>query len=419
MAEDPPEGMPEFIPPPPRDRPLRADRSDVQPPSPPPPTASLPPPPIVSAPPPPPFLSLPAPTSPTVVKRNLLDWIGPRADRRPEPRVGIALAGAGAAMLVFGALVISIDQLVATDGDEGSQYPGLFITLGVVVVGVTLTARFRHGPLAAAGVAASAVALPPFVFFLTFSESSPPSFNTILFLTTAGWLAGYLLGPSRGHSLYLASALVGVWLWFLEVTEELFSFPVDFLSGLAVNASGDVIGGTPATSFDTNASPDATNIGVYTLGFAVAYLIIARVLDRRDKHGMATPFAFAGIVTLVIGIAALGDELETLGTGIAFAVAGLVLCYLGATEGRRATNWVGAVLVFVGLSNVLSEWFDTPSSLGLAEIVLGLGVIAVAQWVVAQFRERPETEAVLSRFYRVGSTQPSGPPPPPAGSVLG
>jgi hypothetical protein len=308
---------------------------------------------------------------------------------------------------------------VSSDGETGSQYPGLFLTLAVIVVGVGLAARFRSGPLAAGGVAASAVALPPFVFFLTFSDTSPPSFNSILFISTAGWLAAYLVGPSRGHTLYLGIALVGLWLWFLEVTEKLFSFPTDFLAGLAQTASGDVLGGTPATSLDASAAPDASNIGVYSVGFAIAYLVVARVLDRRGARGMATPFVFGGIVTLVIGIAALGDDLEAIGTGAAFTVAGLALCYFGATESRRATNWSGAILIFFGVTTIVADPFDSPSTFGLVEIIVGLGVIAVAHAVAQHWHEPAETDAVLSRFYRVGSTQPSGPPPPPAGSVLG
>src|SRR3954453_19712684 len=171
MAEAPPEGMPAFIPPPPRDRPLRADRGETPPP--PPPPAFVPPPPLL-------------PTAPVVEKRNLLDWVGERARRRPEPRLGIAMAAAGSAMLILGALVISTDQLAPSDesGEVGSQSPGVLITLAVIAAGVARAVRFRQGPLAAAGVVASAVALPPFLFFLTFSESSPPSFNTILLLST-------------------------------------------------------------------------------------------------------------------------------------------------------------------------------------------------------------------------------------------
>jgi len=357
------------------------------------------------------------------VKRGLPEWIGSRAARRPEPRFGVSLAGAGAAMLVVGAIALGGDQLFGTSSGEGSQIPGLLITFAVIVAGVALTASYRSGPLAAAGVAASAAALPAFLAFLTYSQDSPPSFDTILLLSFIGWAAGYLVGPGRGHSLYVGAALLGLWLWFVEVTEHLFSFPVNFLFGLARAASAGTIDSSSSSSSSFGASsgsvPDATTIGIYTLVFAVGYLVVARLLDRRNLRGLATPFTFAGVVTLIVGVASLSNDLEQVGTGIAFAIAGLLLIYLGATEGRRATNLVGAILVFLGITTVVADPFDTATSFGFAEIIVGTVAILIAHWIATQFHEPPETEPVLSRFYSAGSVQPSGPPPPPAGSVLG
>jgi hypothetical protein len=136
-------------------------------------------------------------------------------------------------------------------------------------------------------------------------------------------------------------------------------------------------------------------------------------------RGLATPFTFAGVVTLIVGIASLSSDLEQVGTGVAYTIAGLLLTYLGASEGRRATNWAGAVLVFLGVTTVVADPFDTATSFGFAEIIIGAAAIVVAHWVATQFHEPSEIEPVLSRFYSAGSVQPSGPPPPPAGSVLG
>ena len=388
--------IPQFIPPPPLpERPLQARRNPL-----------IPPP-------------APAPAPEPVVKQGLFEWVGVRAARRPEPRFGVSLAGAGAGMLVVGAIALGGDQLLSDPGGDGSQIPGLLITFAVIVAGVALTAHYRFGPLAAAGVAASVTALPAFLVFLTYSKSSPPSFNTILLLSFIGWTAGYLLGPGRGHNLYMGAALLGVWLWFVEVTEHLFSFPTNFFFGLARAASAGTINNS--SSFDINGGsvPNANTIGAYTLVFAVAYLVVALVLDRQQIRGLATAFTFAGVVTLIIGIASLSDSLDQIGTGIAFAIAGTVLLYLGATGGRRATNSVGAILVFLGITTVVAEPFDTATSFGFAEIIVGGAAILLAHWVATQFHEPPETDAVLSRFHNVGSTQPAFPPPPPAGSVLG
>jgi hypothetical protein len=391
-----PDDIPEFIPPPPPpERPLRARPNPLTPPPPPP--------------------SEPEP----VVKRGLLEYVGPRAGRRPEPRLGVSIAGAGAGLLVVGSIALGGDQLFGTSSGNGSQFPGVIITLAVIVAGVALAAQYRHGPLAAAGVAASATALPPFLGFLTYSKGSPPSFATIFGLSFVGWTAGYFAGPARGHNLYAGAALIGLWMWFIETTEHLFTFPTALLFRFASVASAGTVNTPSATSLSSGSAPDASTIGYYTLAFAAAYLVVSRVLDRRALHGLATPFSFAGIVTLIVGISALSNDLEQVGTGIAFAVAGLVLVFLGATEGRRGTNWVGAILVFFGITTVIADPFDTATAFGFAEIIAGAVAIVLAHWVVTQFHEPSEVEPFLSRFYSAGSVQPSGPPPPPAGSVLG
>jgi hypothetical protein len=395
-----PDDVPSFIPPkppherPPRTEPLRASRpAEPEP-------------------------VLDGVDAPIVTKRSLLDGLGPRVDRRPEARLGISLAGAGAAIIVVGVLSLGGDQLVGSGG-SGSQAPGALLTLAVIAIGVALIAKFHHGPMAAAGVAASAIALPAFLFFVTFSKNTAPPFDTILLLATLGWLAGYTLGPGRGHNFYLGAALVGLWLWFIEVTEHVFSFPLGFLTGLARVSNTGSIGSISDSGLGLGGGPDASTVGTYSLIFAAGYLVIAALLDRRGRLGAGTPFAFAGIVTLVLGISFLSNDLEQFGTGLAFVVAGLVLAYVGATGGRRATNWIGGILVFAGVTTIVSNWFTDATPFGLAEIVVGAALIVGAQWLTTTFREPPETEVVLSRFYRVGSTQPSGPPPPPAGSVLG
>src|ERR1700716_490690 len=122
MADD----VPAFIPPPPPpERPLRARRAPLAPPPP------------------------PDPPEAPVERRGLFDWLGPRALRRPEPRLSVSLAAAGSGMIVVGAIAIGGDQLFGSGGN-GSQFPGLLTTLSVIVLGVTLT-TYRHGPLAAAG----------------------------------------------------------------------------------------------------------------------------------------------------------------------------------------------------------------------------------------------------------------------------
>jgi hypothetical protein len=364
----------------------------------------------------------PPPVAPVAVTRpGLLERLGPRAQRRPEPRLGITLAGAGAALAVVGAIALGGDRLVDDGSGNASQYPGLAISLIVVVLGVTLNTVHRTGPLAAAGVAASAAAMLPLTFFLTYSDSSsqPLSFTSILLLSTAGWIACYLLGPGRGHGLYLGAAAIGLWLWVLEAAEHLFSYPSTVLSGFLSSGDPSDVGFAGGPGFDSTGGPSLHGVGGYTLLFAVVYLTAVLRLDRGDRRGVATPLTFAGVVTLVIGIALFSDDLQQSGTGFVYLVAGIGLAWLGATGGRRLTSVAGGVLVFGGASAIVSEPFDTVTSFALAEMAAGALVVVGAHLVAILWHEPTELEPVLSRFYRGGSVQPSGPPPPPAGSVLG
>jgi hypothetical protein len=346
----------------------------------------------------------------------LADWFGPRAARRPAPRLGVALSGAAAAMLAIGAITVGGDQLVSDGTGGGSQLPGLAITFGVVLVGVTLVSQYRHGPLAAAGAAASAISLPALVEFLTYSSGSAPSFSAILVLSTAGWTAGYLAGPGRGHTIYLGAALIGLWLWFVEATEHVFSFPTGFLLDLTRSAGGISIGDSVLRA---GPSPSSTNIGIESLVFGLGYLGVMALCDRRDHRGIGVAFAFSGVTATIAGIVLLSNDLEQVGTGIALTLAGALFALVGSWCKRRGTNWVGGALMFAGVSLAVADPFDTPTSFGLAEIVAGSAVILVAHWIVTYWHEQPETDDAPSNFYNVGSVQPSGPPPPPAGSVLG
>src|SRR3954463_8006474 len=111
-----------------------------------PPTFPPTPPPPPPAPPPPGF-EPPAPrppghARPPAPRPSGLDRLGPRVDRRPEPRLGTALAGAGVALVVLGALAVGGDH-ASSGGGTGSRLPGILLSLAVVVAGYLLSFRAR------------------------------------------------------------------------------------------------------------------------------------------------------------------------------------------------------------------------------------------------------------------------------------
>src|SRR4029450_4318738 len=61
--------------------------------------------------------------------------------------------------------------------------------------------------------------------------------------------------------------------------------------------------------------PNPTTLGIISLVFGGAYLVSARLLDRRGFAGTATPFVVVSLAAIPAGIAFLGDDLAAAGRG--------------------------------------------------------------------------------------------------------
>src|SRR5690606_32584812 len=169
-----------------------------------------------------------------VEKSGIIDNLGDRALRRAEPRTSIAVAGAGCALAVLGVLIVSGD---AGSGDDGfNRWPGVIFCAAVLAAGFYVMSRFRIGALATGGSVAAALAVPPLMFFLTFSETSFPPYSTegILLVSTLVWLGAYFFGPGRGRPFFLGAGLIGVWATIMQMVENVFDFPFLFFGGLAL-----------------------------------------------------------------------------------------------------------------------------------------------------------------------------------------
>ena len=87
----------------------------------------------------------PSMSEPTAAPPTLLARLGPRARRRAEPRASIALAGTGCALVVVGALVLSVEG--AGTGDGGfNRWPGLLLTAMVAASGLVVQRLFPRTP---------------------------------------------------------------------------------------------------------------------------------------------------------------------------------------------------------------------------------------------------------------------------------
>lgn len=359
-------------------------------------------------------------------------WFGAWAARRAEPRLWISLAGAGCLLAVSGLLVIAGDAQVSDDGG-GSTTPGILLFLLVVGAGYVLMQVCREAPIATAGVTAVVLGVPPLVYFVTFDESDVPPFSIdgVLAFSALVWLVSYLVGPGRGRPVLLGAGLVFAWLFALHLIDD----PLTSGFGDVPIVSDDPFGSDGAfgdldpddggfgdDTFDDGGfgdgrvggtrgpRPDWTALGVASVVFGAGYLVTSRVLDRRRLAGSATPFVAAGHVALPTGIVMLGDDLEVIGTGLALAVTGVLVAWLGALGGRRATTVIGAVEVLVGTYMVLGDVMEDASatSFGVALFVLGGVVVGGAHLLHVLTGEPPQSVPGPSSFGGRGGG-PQGP----------
>jgi hypothetical protein len=341
---------------------------------------------------------------------GFLARLGAWAGRRAEPRLWISLAGAGCALAVAGVVIISGDAQVGEDGlSDGSRLPGIVLCLAVAAVGYALLHWFAEAPAATAGVTAIALAVPPFFYFLTFdADGAPPwSAEAILALSAVVWLVSYVMGPARGRPLLLGAGLVAVVLLAFQFMEQPFStgFEATFVDESPFAPEEPFPGEEPfpEDEFTTQgAEPDPTTLGIISLVFGGAYLVAARLLDRRGFAGTATPFVVASLAAIPAGIAFLGDDLEAAGAGAAAIVAGLAVAWLGARSGRRASTVIGAGGVALGIVLITADAMEdsSPTSIGIALLVAGGSVALAAQLLHMQTGESPQMTPGPSVFGR-------------------
>jgi hypothetical protein len=339
-----------------------------------------------------------------------LDRLGPRALRRAEPRASIAVAGAGCALAVLGALIVGFDS--ADDGGTIDLLPGLVLTAALVAGGIAVQARFRRGPLATGGTVAVLLGAPAAVLFAVKMADDSAGLTPIVLLSTLVWLGVYLFGPGRGRPAYLAAAALGGWLLVLQALGDLERLPLMFfpMFSFEVDDGSDLLGSSYLSR------PDITTLALLSLGVGVAYVLLSRSLDRRGAVGAATPLLVAALPAIALGCLGLADELEAVGAGLVAIAAGGLLALHGATVGRRATTWVGGGLVAIGVAAVLGDLSgDDTAAGGVLFLAGGLGLVGLAHVLAIRFQEPHELpEPPAPRRRLVAQTDTLQVPPPPS-----
>lgn len=329
---------------------------------------------------------------------GVLARLGERALRRPEPRLGVSLAGAGIALAVLGALVWGGDFLTGSHGGGGDgdgsprRLLGVGLSLVAVVVGYFLLATRRRGPLTTAGVGASALGVPLLLGFLTFDTSAgsrdglPFSIDAVVLVSVLVWLVSYLAVPgARGHVFYLGLAAFTIWPYVIDKAEP-GTFSLSLLLPVFV---------TDPSLFGTGEpSPDWTTVAALSLMFGVAYYLAAYAFDRGGRPGLAVALVLAGFFATAAGIAAAAINLHAIGTGALLIVVGLVLAAYGARARRRFTTWAWSAGVAVGAFVIITKLAgDNAAAGGIALIAVGVVVVLGGHLVTGALHE-PDDVAI-------------------------
>ena len=349
-------------------------------------------------------------SEPVTASPSLLARLGPRARRRAQPRASIALAGAGCALVVAGAFVLSVEG-ATSGGGTFNRWPGLLLTAVVAASGFVVQHLFPRTPLATAGTVAVILSVPVVVAFATLDPdgATPFSAEAILILSLLVYGLAYVAGPGRGRPAYLGAAAITLWASVLQLSEHAFDVPTRILGVFvfpvfpfwftfeSATYGGD---GDEIRVFGGLHPFDATTAGVLSLAVGIGFVVLSRRFDRRGFAGAATPLLVAAFPALYTGIVLLAPDLDAAGTGLVAVAVGLGLLLHGATVGRRATTWIGALVVPAGIVPIILDISDTAGAVGVLLVLCGIGIVAVAHLWAQQGRE-PDELAVAA---------PGGPP---------
>jgi hypothetical protein len=336
------------------------------------------------------------PTMPNATPRppgGLGARLAERTVRRPDPRLGITLAGAGVALAVVGVSVWGGDYLAGSgggggDGSSGRRWLGIVLSLAAVAAGYALVVRRSRGPLAAAGVGASALGMPLLLGFSTFDtahggQSGPPfSLDVIVLVSVLVWLVSYFALPgARGHVFYLGLAALVLWPYAIDKAEPSVFSQAFFLPLVSDAESLFGISAAP---------PDWTTVAVLSLFFGLGYYVIAYLFDRGGRPGAAVAFVVAGLPATAGGIAAAGTDLHAVGTGVLLIVVGLVLAAYGARAGRRFTGWAWGAGVALGVSVIINKLAGDNNTAAGVSLILAGAVVVGAGHLLRSILHEPE-----------------------------
>jgi len=330
---------------------------------------------------------------------NITALLGARARRRPEARFSHALAGAGAALALVGGFIWAVGYFAhgldfgyysysaepPTLHGEGRRFLGFAIFLVLALAGYAVLALRRRGTLATAGAVAAAFGIPFALSFAfldigsTFSSGDfPINVDAVFLISIVVWLISYFAIPgARGRAVFLALAAAAfpTYIAFKVGAED------DLRGASSAFGNGDVGG----------ISSHSGTIAALGLIFGLGYYVIAFVLDRSGRGGVAIGLLYPAFMVTVSGLLAATDSFKQVGTGVALIVVGVAVALYGGRFGRRFTTWVWAAGAALGVVVIITKIdIDKYWLIGILLIVLGLALAVAAHVVSQSLHEEPD-----------------------------
>lgn len=316
--------------------------------------------------------------------------LGDRLVHRPQPRLGVSLAGTGVVLALAGAIAWGGDFLTSGGGGAARRLLGVALSLAVVAAGYVIAVRRQRGPLVTAGVAASAFGVPVVLGFLTYTTDPghsglPFSLDAVVLVSVLAWMATYVRVPgARGHSIYLGLAVVALWLYVLDKAEPGLFSVTTLVRGFGVSGYESVF---PART----APPDWTTVATLSLLFGLAYYLAAFLLDHAGRTGPGAALVVGGFLATAAGIGAAAVTLHALGTGLLLIAVGLAVAGAAARGERRFTTWVWSAGVGLGMFEIIGKVApDNNAAAGVLLITAGAVVVLAGHLVAAAGRERDD-----------------------------
>jgi hypothetical protein len=309
---------------------------------------------------------------------GLVARLGWRAERRPRPGFAHVLGAAAGAFVVVGVVAF-----VAEADNQDPTAPGVVFTLLLLAVALLAGTR-AAGPLRAACVTAIVLAAPLFWFFAFFGggQFGAGEARGVYLLTLVSYVVLYLLTWTKGRAIFLAGALLVFAGWATFEVADSSSGVVPFQSEITSSSGSTGLGSSSSSSFTTE--DDTTNSSAtVALVIGLVFLGAGAALDRRGYAGAATPFVAVGAFETLAGAIVLGGNDSLLLGGLLAIASGAVVGLVGGHgDRRRATTWIGALVVFGGCVAVIAD-IAPSSAAATGGIAFGFALVlgSIAWWL--------------------------------------